>query len=46
MRILALMILGLLVVGCGMESIPQDPKEIKWMGDDNNSTAAKPVKEQ
>ena len=46
MKVLVSILIGLLVVGCGMESIPQDPKEIKWMGDDNNSTAAKPVKEQ
>ena len=46
MKVLIPILIGLLVVGCGMESIPQDPKEIKWMGDDNNSTAAKPVKEQ
>ena len=45
MKSLVMIMVGLLV-GCGMESIPQDPKEIKWMGDDNNSTAAKPVKEQ
>jgi hypothetical protein len=45
MKTLITILIGLLVVGCGMECIPQDPKEIKSKGDDNNSTAAKPVKE-
>ena len=45
MKVLSSIVIGLLVVGCGMEYIPQDPKEIKSTVDDNNSTAAKSVKE-